>query len=715
MALMVRSAAEQRQMALNEAHQSAIALIRPASYQYDRILQETRQLLVLLAAHPLLLDPRNPGCREFLASVREKYPYYANIAMLNRQGAVTCSALPFSGTLDLKRLPHAERAMRTGELAIGDYEVGPISHQAVLGFMYPMREADGRIKGVLGATVQLSWLNQLAAQAQLSPGSSVMLVDHNGRVLACQPQPKAWVGKNLARMPVVRTILEQKSGVVQGRGPDDQERLYSFSPLGEDPDVPSAYLAVGIPRQVAFAKADAMLGRNLAGMGLIGLLSLLVAWVMGDWFVIRKVQTLINATKRLASGDLSVRTGMARGGDEFARLAFSFDEMAEALEGLTQRYELILNSAGEGIYGGDREGVIQFINPTAAHMVGYDVEELVGRNGHALLHHSRPDGCPYPASECPVLQTVQDGRVRMVTDEVFWHKDGSMCPVEYVVSPIRKGGHIVGVVLLIKDLSERQKAELERARLERREEAAHAELEAVKQLDALKNNFVNAVSHDLRTPLTSIMGYAEFLDEEIAGPLTPQQRDFVSQIERGTKRLEFLVNDLLDFARLDAGTFALRREPLDLRISLRAIGESAQPQAADARVAIQVEVPDEPLIAMLDAPRIERVLSNLLSNSLKFAPAGSTIRIRAFHEAGSLYAEVVDQGPGILPEDLPKLFHRFAQLTDGQRKGGTGLGLSISKAIIEAHGGQIGVRSQVGVGSTFWFRVPLDGAGKGAA
>ncbi len=715
MGLMVRSAAEQRQMALNEARQSAFALIRPASFQYDRIIQETRQLLVLLAAHPQLLDPRKPDCHEFLASVRDKYPYYANIAMLNRQGEVTCSAIPFSGKLDLRRLPHAERAMRTGELAIGDYEIGPISNQAVLGFMYPIREADGRITGVLGATVQLSWLSQLAAQAHLPPGSAVMLVDHNGKVLAVQPHPEAWVGKNVARLPVVRTILEQKSGVVEGLGPDDQERLYSFSPLGGDPDVPSAYLAVGIPRQVAFAKADAMLGRNLAGMGLIGLFSLLVAWIMGDWFVLRKVQTLINATKRLASGDLSVRTGMPRGGDEFARLAFSFDEMAEALEGLTQRYELILNSAGEGIYGGDRDGVIQFINPTAAHMVGYEVEELVGRNGHALLHHSRPDGCPYPASECPVLQTVQDGRVRSVTDEVFWRKDGSMCPIEYLVSPIRKGGHIVGVVLLIKDLSERRKAELEQTRLKRREEAAHAELEAVKQLDAMKNNFVNAVSHDLRTPLTSIMGYAEFLDEEIAGPLTPQQRDFITQIERGAKRLEFLVNDLLDFARLDAGTFALRREPIDLRTAIQAISESAQPQAADAHVAIQVDLPDESLVAMLDAPRIERVLSNLLSNALKFSPAGGTIRIRAYNEAGSLYAEVVDQGPGIIPEDLPKLFHRFAQLADGQRKGGTGLGLSISKAIIEAHGGQIGVRSQVGVGSTFWFRVPLDVADKGAA
>lgn len=233
------------------------------------------------------------------------------------------------------------------------------------------------------------------------------------------------------------------------------------------------------------------------------------------------------------------------------------------------------------------------------------------------------------------------------------------------------------------------------------------ELEQVRELDRLKTNFVGAVSHDLRTPLTSIMGYAEFLEDGIGGDLSGDQQAFVTQIMKSADRLERLLNDLLDFARLDAGTFKLALQTTDLHAKLVEVAESVHPQVEGAMLTLDVAVTDAPLFVSMDVQRIERVLINFLSNAIKFTLPGGTIRMETRLEGDRVICEVSDNGEGIAAEELPQLFQRFSQLKSGQRKGGTGLGLSICKAIVEAHGGEVGVRSQLGQGSTFWFSLPL--------
>jgi signal transduction histidine kinase len=233
------------------------------------------------------------------------------------------------------------------------------------------------------------------------------------------------------------------------------------------------------------------------------------------------------------------------------------------------------------------------------------------------------------------------------------------------------------------------------------------ELEQVRELDRLKTNFVGAVSHDLRTPLTSIMGYAEFLEDGIGGDLSGDQQAFVTQIMKSADRLEMLVNDLLDFARLDAGTFKLALQTRDLQAKLIEVAESLRPQIEEAKLTLEIQTSSEPLLVPMDVQRIERVLINFLSNAIKFTLPGGRIRLEARREGESVICEVSDNGEGIAEEDLSQLFQRFSQLKNGQRKGGTGLGLSICKAIIEAHGGEIGVRSAIGQGSTFWFSLPV--------
>lgn len=235
--------------------------------------------------------------------------------------------------------------------------------------------------------------------------------------------------------------------------------------------------------------------------------------------------------------------------------------------------------------------------------------------------------------------------------------------------------------------------------------------EHLQELDRLKSEFVNAVSHELRTPLTSIMGYAEFLEDQIGGRLSADQHTFVYHIQDGTRRLQQLVDDLLDFARLEAGTFRLVLRPADLNQIVRAVIDSLRPQVQRRSLELLADLPRESTVMEVDPGRIEQVLINLVNNAIKFTPAGGRISVGLRAQTGQIRLTVTDTGIGIPPDHLAKLFQKFYQVdpSSTRRQGGAGLGLSIAKGLVEAHGGQIGVESEVGKGSTFWITLPMAG------
>jgi signal transduction histidine kinase len=240
--------------------------------------------------------------------------------------------------------------------------------------------------------------------------------------------------------------------------------------------------------------------------------------------------------------------------------------------------------------------------------------------------------------------------------------------------------------------------------------------ERLQELDRLKSAFVGSVSHELRTPLTAIKGYAEFLEDGIGGELPTQQQAFVGEILQGAARLERLVDDLLDFARLESGAFKLVLAEADLVSKVRAIAHALKPQALEGAITLTLDVPDTPVPLRMDAGRIEQVLNNLVGNALKFTPPGGRVTVSVRPGAEAVRVEVADTGDGIAPAHLPHLFDRFYQVdnTSTRRVGGAGLGLTISKALVEAHGGTIGVETTPGKGSTFWFTLPTGPAPSGS-
>ncbi len=235
----------------------------------------------------------------------------------------------------------------------------------------------------------------------------------------------------------------------------------------------------------------------------------------------------------------------------------------------------------------------------------------------------------------------------------------------------------------------------------------------LQELDRLKGDFLNAASHELRTPLASIIGYSEFLEDGMGGPLTPEQQDYLQEIQHGAMRLQRLVDDLLDFARLEAGGYVLDRQDADLRDAISEVARSLVPQASAKGIDLCLELPETPLEVRMDPRRIEQVLLNLVGNALKFTPAGGTVRIGAHATDDGARVVVADSGIGIPEEQLPRLFEKFYQVDPSTTRsyGGTGLGLSIAKALVEAHGGAIGVESELSRGSRFWFTVPRSDRG----
>ncbi|MBI3291191.1 MAG: HAMP domain-containing protein [Elusimicrobia bacterium] len=235
--------------------------------------------------------------------------------------------------------------------------------------------------------------------------------------------------------------------------------------------------------------------------------------------------------------------------------------------------------------------------------------------------------------------------------------------------------------------------------------------ERLGELDQMKQDFVSKVTHELRSPLTSIRGYLDFLLQRDVGSLGPKQEEYLLIVKNNALRLERFVDNLLDVAKIEAHRMELSRERLDLRQTTREMQILFRPQCEEQGIRLVTEIPEGLPTAWADADRLDEIFTNLLSNAVKFTPAGGQITVRAELKGPHVEVTVQDTGHGIPQEALPKIFDKFEQVRtstpSGHRIKGTGLGLTIVKGLVEAHGGTIWVKSEVGRGTTFHFTLPV--------
>jgi len=268
-----------------------------------------------------------------------------------------------------------------------------------------------------------------------------------------------------------------------------------------------------------------------------------------------------------------------------------------------------------------------------------------------------------------------------------------------------EAGRALRVVGAIEDVSERRRAEAERAALLARERRARADAEAANRA---KDEFLAVVSHELRTPLSPILGFLEILLEDPGATL--EQRAALGTIERNARSLSYLIDDLLDVSRITSGKLSLEHAPIDLGEVVRAVFESARPAAETKGVTLALQVLDEPLVVAGDAGRLTQVVANLVSNAIKFTPLGGAIRVELTRVRSRAVLRVQDTGKGIAAELLPHVFERFRQgdTSDTRVHGGLGLGLAIVRHLVDLHGGSVTAESGgEGRGPVLTVELPL--------
>ena len=368
----------------------------------------------------------------------------------------------------------------------------------------------------------------------------------------------------------------------------------------------------------------------------------------------------------------------------FLRAAMTFGEMkanSQSRELSAQRAS-ILDAAGDGIMGIDADGVLIFVNPAAARMVGYPPHELISRDLHSLVHHTRPDGRAYARDECPVLTSLADGSIHHCDHDVYWRKDGSCFPVNYTSTPLVDDEAITGAVVVFRDITTRR------------------------EVERIKDEFISVVSHELRTPLTSIRASLGLLESGALGTLPEEGQRMIEIAVRNSNRLDYLINDILDLERIEAGTMNLHHESCDGATLIACAVESVLPMATENGVTLTVGAGSASLEA--DAERIVQTLTNLIGNAVKFSPRHSTVHICCQRRHDEVLFTVSDRGCGIPAHKLDTIFERFEQVdsSHSRGKGGTGLGLAICRSIVGQHGGRIWAFSTPGEGSMVSFVIP---------
>lgn len=335
--LVLYTAFEQRRAAVREARAVAQRTVAFAAAAQKQYLEAARQLLLTLSQLKEVRPDRSDDAEALFASLLQVHPIYANIGAIDTNGYVFASGLPTPRRVYLGDRTYFKIARETQKFGLGEYQIGRITGKATVNIAYPIRDKEnGEMYGVIFAALDLNWLNQHAARAELPDGSTLTVLDRNGTVLvryAMRESESEWIGQSIANRPGMGRLLKAGAEVTGvGSGLDGISRLYSSTPLSRTGGLVDAHVVVGIPLDVAYAGANHMLVQNLIFLGIVSVLALGAAWTGGDVFILRQVRALVEAAKRMRRGDLSARSGVTHGPGEISQLAQSFDEMAATLE-----------------------------------------------------------------------------------------------------------------------------------------------------------------------------------------------------------------------------------------------------------------------------------------------------------------------------------------------------------------------------------------------
>ncbi len=527
-----------------------------------------------------------------------------------------------------------------------------------------------RITERLAATLDLDRvLNEalrMLHEAIGAPQGAIMLLDQNGRLIyraafgRKEPLPKGGkptpfsVGKGLAGW-----VIEKKQPVII-------------------PDVAQDVRWIPLPSESGMVRKSALAVPLLLGEEALG--AILLFHPDPSYFTEDHLKLVSAAAAQVAQAINNAELYRLIT-DQAQRLGDMLQEQAAE----AYRIQTILSSITDGILVLDEKNNILMLNPSA--------EEMLGVKGASLADHPLRDIVTATSEKERdfVLKfytdlLIQNAKVKEPGEAVSFRVEGprKVLDVSLVRAPVGRGG-TMGTIAVLRDITREA------------------------EIDRMKTEFISTVSHELRTPMTSIKGYIDLLYMGVAGPLSEQQKRFVTIIKNNADRLASLVSDILDISRIESGRVRLNFEPLSLKKVVEEVSLAFEHRIREKSLSYIVDIPDDLPPLWADKDRLTQILTNLISNACQYTPEGGSVTVTARAVGDVVQVDVRDTGIGIAPEDLPRVFDRFFRADHPvvRESPGTGLGLAITKAFVELHGGQIWVQSELGKGSTFSFTIPV--------
>lgn len=332
--LILYTAIEEQRLAATAAKKEALRLARLVAEDHRELIEETRGLLIAMAQHSAVRNHDSAQCNEFFTALLQHYRGdYTNLAAIGRDGNTICSAIPVTQPFSAAHELWFRQAMQSRDFTLSDYRMGRVSGKAQVSLTYSVLGRDDQVQTLVLAGLSLDRIKPLIAKIQLPAGSVAALIDHTGIVLARYPESDESVGHAFSNTPIFGTnLIDQSDGQAQSAAVDGVSRFYAFTHLGVAPRNRDVSVIVGIPEEIVLAQASRTMKRNLILLGLVGILAMMVAWLVGNLFIIHPVSSLVAATEQLAAGNLRVRTGPPYQDGELGELKQAFDKMAETLQ-----------------------------------------------------------------------------------------------------------------------------------------------------------------------------------------------------------------------------------------------------------------------------------------------------------------------------------------------------------------------------------------------
>ncbi len=747
--MILHTTSKQRELARQNALEESLRLVRAISTQQEEVIEAGRQLLISLSEVPSVREQASAACGDLFSALLKNSKRFVTLLAAKPNGDVFCISNPEARLANLSDRPYFRQVLKTRKFTTSEFIIGRFTNKPIITLSYPALDREDNLRAVVIIGMDLSWVNQTIAEARLPRGSNVTVTDRKGVILARYPDPENLIGKSTPEASIVKAVQAENEGTTEAPGLDGVVRLYAFTSLRGVPESGGVYVLASIPKTVAFAAVNRMFAMNLTGLAVVALLVFALAWTGSDILILRKINTLVNATRRIAAGELGARAGISHNEGEIGQLAQSFDEMADALEKrqtegeraekqiLRQLKELAaVQEIGQAIASNlDLQAVLKILMQKIDEFLPYsavlvwllnretgmveraacwnlDEKDWKGRN---------LEGAP------PLVKEAIEGQIPVVVsnlqtdprtfDRDFYRSTGL---ISYLGVPLIVKGEVLGdLVFLTREEHRFGKDEIDflstvaseaaiaiqNSQLYERIKNQAAELQ---KANHLKLQFLSVMSHELRTPLSSIMGYTALLRDGIQGKVNEtQKRDLDKVLGRSGELLD-MINGILRATALESGEVTIERVEVNARDFLDGF-RSLYNLPLEKDLDLIWDYPASLPIMKTDTGKLANILQDLIRNAVKFTDGGTiTVLARHIPESEALEFKISDTGIGIPNESLPIIFDMFRQVDSSETRlyGGVGLGLYIVKRYTELLGGNIAVESEVGKGSTFTVRIP---------